>query len=81
MTCRELIEFLMAYLDHELPQAQRDAFEAHLVECADCVAYVEAYEETVRLGKSAFAATDGDAGNQAPAELIAAILAARDRNV
>jgi anti-sigma factor RsiW len=81
MTCREVIEFLMAYLDHELPPEQRSAFEVHLLECADCVAYLETYKETVRLGKSAFEDADGDAGDDVPEELIAAILAARDRHV
>jgi anti-sigma factor RsiW len=80
MTCRELIEFLMAYLDNELPQEQRTVFEAHLVQCTECVAYLQEYEETVRLGKAAFADADGDAGDQVPEQLIAAILAARDRN-
>jgi anti-sigma factor RsiW len=81
MTCRELIEFLMAYLDHELPPQQRAAFEAHLIECDDCVAYLDTYKETVRLGKSAFLDEEGDAENQVPEELIAAVIAARGRSV
>jgi anti-sigma factor RsiW len=81
MTCRELIEFLMAYLDHELPPQQRAAFEAHLIECDDCVAYLDTYKETMRLGKSAFLDEECDAENQVPEELIAAVIAARGRSV
>jgi anti-sigma factor RsiW len=81
MTCRELIDFLMAYLDHELDPEQRAVFEAHLAECADCAAYLETYKETVRLGKAALVDSDADVDERVPEELIAAILAARDRSV
>ena len=55
LTCRELIEFLAAYLDAELPPAEHAAFEAHLVVCPNCVDYLASYRETIRLGKQALA--------------------------
>ncbi len=78
MTCRELVDFLMDYEDGELPEAQRVSFEAHLAECPPCIAYLDSYRETVRLGRAACA--DEDEPADAPPELIEAILAARRRS-
>lgn len=76
LTCRDVAEFLMAYLDRELDEAHRAAFEHHLAECDECVLYVRRYEATVRLGKAAF---DDPAGppDALPERLARAILAAR----
>jgi anti-sigma factor RsiW len=66
----------MDYLDGALPGTQRAIFAAHLGECPDCVAYLESYKQTVKLGKST-----RDAGSdRAPEDLIRAILAARKNN-
>jgi anti-sigma factor RsiW len=78
LSCRELIEFLADYLDAALPPAQQAAFEAHLALCPDCVDYLASYRETIRLGKLAFS-PDPELPEDVPAELIDAILAARER--
>ena len=77
LTCRELVEFLMSYLDDELSAPERRAFDAHLALCADCVAYLRTYEATVRLGRCAFEAPGAPVPPEVPAELVAAILASR----
>ncbi|MGL4554851.1 MAG: anti-sigma factor family protein [Gemmataceae bacterium] len=74
MTCREVAEYLMSYLDGELAEGERVAFEEHLKECPDCVVYLATYREAVRLGREACA----DEG-PAPEDLVRAILGARDR--
>jgi anti-sigma factor RsiW len=79
MTCRELIEFLADYLSGELPAEVRRLFEEHLAECPACVAYLETYEATIRLGKDAFSSVQELGCADAPEELVAAILAARRR--
>jgi anti-sigma factor RsiW len=79
MTCRELIEFLADYLSGELPAEERRLFEEHLAECPDCVAYLETYEATIRLGKGAFSIVQDPGCADAPEELVAAIMAARRR--
>ena len=79
MTCRELIEFLADYLSGELPAEERRLFEEHLAECPDCVAYLETYEATIRLGRDAFSSVQDPGCADAPEELVAAILAARRR--
>ena len=77
ITCRELIEFLMAYLDGELPGEERDRFEEHLAVCPACVAYMKTYEQSVRLGRKAFGDASGSASPDVPEDLVKAILAAR----
>jgi anti-sigma factor RsiW len=80
LTCREFADFLMAYEDGELSAAERARFEAHLVECPDCVAYLRSYRATVALGRKAFADEDAHAGRHAPEDLVRAVLAARPRS-
>lgn len=77
ITCKELIEFLMAYTDDELPAEQRAAFDRHLGACPSCVRYLDSYKHTVRLGKQAFECTDQTAPKDVPEGLIRAILASR----
>lgn len=80
MTCRELVDFLMEYLDGELPADQRDIFESHVGECPPCEAYLDTYKQTIRLGKGVCSEPDGAAPEDVPEQLIQAILAARPRN-
>ncbi len=80
MTCREVVEFLMAYLADELPGTQRDVFEGHLALCPPCVNYLDSYQHTMRLSKAACHCPDGAAPADVPEELILAILDASRRN-
>ena len=77
ITCRELIDFLYLYLENELPGDRRREFERHLGVCDPCRLYIRQYEESIRLGKDAFADPDRPAGETVPDELVRAILAAR----
>ncbi len=76
LTCRELADFVMDYLDDVLPGAERAAFEAHLAECEDCIVYLRSYREAVRLGKI-FGTSDDGRAPEMPEELVQAILAGR----
>ena len=51
MTCRELTEFLIDYVDGTLSPDERARFDGHLARCPDCVTYLRNYEATIRLGK------------------------------
>jgi anti-sigma factor RsiW len=77
MICREVVEFLADYVSGELQREQRLAFEEHLEACPECVAYVEGYKETVKLGKAAFSHADESVPDEVPEELVQAILTAR----
>jgi anti-sigma factor RsiW len=80
MNCRTFIEFLMEYLSGELTLEERAIFDEHLAECPWCVAYLQNYHETIRLGKAAFAQDDELVPKEVPEELVRAILAARPRS-
>jgi predicted anti-sigma-YlaC factor YlaD len=73
VTCQEIADFLMDYLDGTLSGTQRAIFEEHLGECPACVAYLKSYQTTVRLSK----VTRAEGLDNAPEDLIQAILAAR----
>ena len=78
LTCRELIDFIAAYLDEELPDDVRARFDAHLSVCPACVSYLSSYRETLRLEQRVLC--DDDAvPDEVPDELVSAILAARRR--
>ena len=76
MTCRDLIDFLMDYLDGDLQDAARREFDDHLRRCPACRTYLQSYRETVKLGTLA-SASDEEVPPDVPEELIQAILAAR----
>jgi anti-sigma factor RsiW len=76
MTCREVVDFLMAYDSGELPPDQRRVFDEHIADCAPCRTYLATYRETVVAAKDAF---DPDDVSPPPEELVDAILVARRR--
>jgi anti-sigma factor RsiW len=49
MTCRELVELLIDFLDGELPDDRRRLLETHLALCEPCMAYLETYKVTIQL--------------------------------
>jgi anti-sigma factor RsiW len=79
LTCRELSEFLDDYLAGELVAEVRTRFEAHLVECRDCVTYLRDYRATVQLLHETGHDLEADATAEAPPELLRAIRDARKR--
>lgn len=76
MTCEELIEFLMEYVDGELAAAAKGRFDEHLDRCPECNDYLASYRETVRLGKMICQGDDA-LPDDIPEDLVEAILDAR----
>lgn len=76
-TCREVLDFLMAYLDGELPEDRVRIFERHLAVCPSCTAYLESYKATVRLAQREGADDDAISRLPVPDALARAIRAAR----
>ncbi len=73
MSCRELImDFLMEYLDGELPPALAADFEKHLCVCPSCAEYLQSYRKTIELGRSL-----GDQAAPPPEGLVKAIMKLR----
>ncbi len=77
MTCREFADFIADYWSGELASDGRAAFEHHLRLCVNCQNYLAGYEQTVKLGRRAFADDDGPVPAEVPEELVQAILSAR----
>lgn len=75
MTCRDVHALLSDFRTGGLPRETREAFVRHLAGCASCGAYVDSYERTIALAKSA----GDDRGASAPRALEEAILAALGR--
>ena len=76
-TCRELADFLLAYLDEELPARDARAFRRHLFWCRACRAYVESYRTSVQLARSLGQPLPNEPAEPMPEALMEAVLAAR----
>ena len=73
MNCRECTDFLIDYLNGDLPPAQTRIFEGHLELCPPCVAYLESYRETLKLAQKCCK----EETEPLPEAIVQAILAAR----
>ena len=76
LTCQQLIDFIMSYLDGELPAEQRAEFDRHMSACPSCVDYLHTYERTVSLAR--MCASDS-VPEEVPESLVQAILDARKK--
>jgi len=79
ISCAEFNQFIIDYLERNLPFGQRAHFRLHLVFCRKCRAYLDSYKKTIALGKKAFADHERPAREEAPPELIRAILSSRQK--
>jgi anti-sigma factor RsiW len=77
ITCREIEDFILDYLDGALPWRQRVVFRAHMVLCRECRDYLASYEKAIALGKAVFQHPDEQAPDEVPEDLVRAILTAR----
>lgn len=78
MNCRELLDFLMAYLDGELAPEVRAEFDRHLAVCPPCIDYLQSYRRTLELARQSLPANDEEAVPQPiPDDLVRAILQSR----
>jgi anti-sigma factor RsiW len=49
LVCREFVELITAYLDGTLPESERVRFEAHLIECEGCAAYLDGLRKAIAI--------------------------------
>jgi anti-sigma factor RsiW len=77
LTCREICDFVMAWLDGELPEREQAIFAAHLSLCRQCVSYLEGYKATIKLARQSHETNPCAALPPVPDDLVKAILAAR----
>ncbi|WP_299732261.1 zf-HC2 domain-containing protein [uncultured Tateyamaria sp.] len=77
ITCNEFEDFILVYLEDELPPAKKRLFELHLKVCKSCRLYLAAYRRTLAATKAL--QKDYDALEETvPQDLIEAILATKD---
>ena len=79
LTCEELDQFIVDYLDRKLSRWQRSKFRFHLLFCGKCRAFLHGYAKTVEIEKRTAISTNRSSIEEPPEELIRAILAARPR--
>lgn len=77
ITCRELEDFILAYLDGDLPYNQNFTIKLHLKGCRECRDHLAAYRTTIAITRRLYKGPDGLVPDNVPEDLIDASLAAR----
>lgn len=77
ITCQEVVEHLMAYINNELSVDERAAVDAHLAVCPECAIFLKNYEATILYELTAFNHPEQMIEESIPESLVQAILAAR----
>jgi predicted anti-sigma-YlaC factor YlaD len=77
VNCRQVIEFLMDYVDGELPEHVKMCFDMHLEVCPPCIEYLKTYQETIVLAKDCCKEDPNCRCDEMPEQLITAILVSR----
>jgi len=77
ITCREFEEFVLSYLDGELPVRQAKIFEWHLRICRECREYLAAYKRTIEIGKAVIGPANDPVPQAVPEDLVRAVLESR----
>jgi anti-sigma factor RsiW len=77
ITCNEFEDFILAYLDDELPRSKRRVFDWHIRLCKECREYLAAYLTSLELTKKAMAADEATDLPAVPDDLVTAVMEAR----
>ena len=51
ISCQQLIEYCLDYLEGDLPDDEQLRFRRHLGQCSDCVTFFETYRRTPELSR------------------------------
>ncbi len=76
MKCGELIQFLIDYLEGELPAPVAARFKAHLDRCPPCQTYLRTYQQTILTARRALCNEKPCGMERVPEEMIRAIMTA-----
>lgn len=77
LTCKEFDDFMVDYLDQDLPVWQKFMCWLHVKMCRECAEFVRDYQRTIVLGQMAYDNPDEPVPSSVPEELINAALAHR----
>lgn len=70
--CRQVVDFLCAYLDGELSADERREFDEHLAICPPCVAYLATYRASITAARASMLETK--VGTPPPPSLVEAVM-------
>jgi anti-sigma factor RsiW len=56
ISCHQLIEFCLDYVEGALPDDEQVRFRRHLSQCPDCVTFFETYRKTPEVSRDALKA-------------------------
>lgn len=74
LTCRQVEEFLMDYLERRLDFWMSLQFRFHLFMCPNCTKYIQDYKNTIALEKKVFENPEDEAIGNVPDGILQAIL-------
>ena len=78
ITCRQFEDFMIDYLEGDLPGRQVFVFELHLKVCGECRGYMAAYKRAVEVATRAEETIRDEVELPAvPEDLVKAIIASR----
>ena len=77
ITCRQFEDFILDYLEGELPERQKTVFEIHLKVCRECRDYLAAYRRTMEVSTLVVRSDHSGVPETMPDDLIKAIREAR----
>lgn len=77
ITCEAFEDFILAYLDGDLPAKQKFVFELHLKVCRECRAYLRAYRASMELARNGLEQDGAFLPGDVPEDLVTAVVEAR----
>ena len=77
LTCKEFDNFMIDYLEGELPVWQKYMCWLHVKMCRECAYFIKRYRQVVALGVEAYDSPDEPIPDSVPEELVKAALAHR----
>jgi predicted anti-sigma-YlaC factor YlaD len=56
ISCQNVVDFCVDYLEGVMPEEEQGRFQRHLQICSDCVTFFETYRRTAEISRQALAA-------------------------
>ena len=77
LTCKQLIEALVDYVDGRLSLSRRFAVMVHLFCCGHCRSYLHDYQATIEASQKSMTQVDEPPAVEVPEDFVQAVLKAR----
>lgn len=77
LTCKQMIDALVDYVDGRLSLSRRFAVVVHLLCCGHCRSYLHDYQTTIKASQESMASVDEPPPVEVPEDFVQAVLKAR----